>query len=136
MGKNYLEHIKELPGVLNMAPEVPQVGRRLQQRREAVQVGASAVQRRSLLLFLLLLLLLLQEPVIFLKSGACLHHGSGSLPLPTHWSADVHHEVELAVELGAQLQPARVAMAIDLTARDVQVGASARACCAGRAARK
>ncbi|KAI8471636.1 MAG: hypothetical protein J3K34DRAFT_451615 [Monoraphidium minutum] len=43
----------------------------------------------------------------------------GELALPA-WSGDVHHEVELAVELGPDLRPARGAVALDLTARDVQ----------------
>eukprot|EP00879_Flechtneria_rotunda_P008726 GHRR01009140.1.p1 GENE.GHRR01009140.1~~GHRR01009140.1.p1 ORF type:complete len:255 (+),score=65.74 GHRR01009140.1:283-1047(+) len=92
VGKNYLDHIKELPTVgLSLGQQVP------------------------------------EEPVIFLKSGSSLlaasDHGSPSpipLPLPIHWSSDIHHEVELAVQLGHNLQPARLAVALDLTARDVQ----------------
>jgi 2-keto-4-pentenoate hydratase/2-oxohepta-3-ene-1,7-dioic acid hydratase in catechol pathway len=38
----------------------------------------------------------------------------------TGWSKDVHHEVELAIELGPDLAPVRGAVALDLTARDVQ----------------
>jgi hypothetical protein len=36
------------------------------------------------------------------------------------WSKDVHHEVELAIELGPDLTPVRAAVALDLTARDIQ----------------
>ncbi|EFJ42561.1 hypothetical protein VOLCADRAFT_97355 [Volvox carteri f. nagariensis] len=57
-------------------------------------------------------------PMIFLKAGTSAV-APGDLLLPS-WSTDVHHEVELAVELGADLSPVRAAVALDLTARDVQ----------------
>jgi len=57
-------------------------------------------------------------PMIFLKAGSSALP-PGPLPLPA-WSQDVHHEVELAIELGPDLQPVRGAVALDLTARDVQ----------------
>ncbi|GFH20295.1 FAA_hydrolase domain-containing protein [Haematococcus lacustris] len=37
-----------------------------------------------------------------------------------YWLDDVQHEVELAVELGPGLQPARAAVCLDMTARDAQ----------------
>ncbi|KXZ41877.1 hypothetical protein GPECTOR_254g637 [Gonium pectorale] len=58
------------------------------------------------------------KPMIFLKAGSSAVK-PGVLRLP-EWSADVHHEVELAVELGPDLAPVRAAVALDLTARDVQ----------------
>eukprot|EP00798_Chlamydomonas_sp_ICE-L_P021659 gene21659-28675_t len=36
------------------------------------------------------------------------------------WSQDVHHEVELALKLGADLKPVQAAVSLDLTLRDVQ----------------
>lgn len=60
-----------------------------------------------------------QEPLIFLKSGATILTSGQSLSLPPH-SQNVHHEVEMAIQLGEDLQPANVAIALDLTARDLQ----------------
>jgi acylpyruvate hydrolase len=59
-------------------------------------------------------------PMIFLKAGSCIVPAQTPLRLPS-FSGDIHYEVELAVELGADLQPARAAVSLDLTARDVQV---------------
>ncbi|KAG2433913.1 hypothetical protein HXX76_008265 [Chlamydomonas incerta] len=59
-----------------------------------------------------------EAPMIFLKAGSSVVP-PGNIHLPA-WSQDVHHEVELAVELGHDLRPARAAVALDLTARDVQ----------------
>ncbi|KAG1675280.1 hypothetical protein FOA52_016312 [Chlamydomonas sp. UWO 241] len=59
-----------------------------------------------------------KKPMIFLKSGSSVAW-SGALELPS-WSSDVHHEVELAVQLGPNLEPVAAAVALDLTARDVQ----------------
>ena len=68
-------------------------------------------------------------PMIFLKAGSsCLPSGQPLL-LPM-WSSDVHHEVELALQLGPDLRPVRGAVALDLTLRDVQVGQGMRACLA------
>ncbi|KAJ9512152.1 hypothetical protein QJQ45_012698 [Haematococcus lacustris] len=59
--------------------------------------------------------------MIFLKAGSSALASGQPLVLPP-WSSDVHHEVELALELGPDLQPVRGCVALDLTARDVQVG--------------
>jgi 2-keto-4-pentenoate hydratase/2-oxohepta-3-ene-1,7-dioic acid hydratase in catechol pathway len=65
------------------------------------------------------------EPIIFLKSSGSLLLPKGQqpqpLPLPSQWSSNVHHEVELALLLGPDLQPTHATVAIDMTARDVQV---------------
>lgn len=66
-------------------------------------------------------------PMIFLKAGSsCLPSGQPLL-LPK-WSSDVHHEVELALQLGPDLRPVRGAVALDLTLRDVQVRRGIHAC--------
>lgn len=66
-------------------------------------------------------------PMIFLKAGSsCLPSGQPLL-LPK-WSSDVHHEVELALQLGPDLRPVRGAVALDLTLRDVQVRQGMHAC--------
>lgn len=84
VGRNYVEHIKELGPMLNLEQIIP------------------------------------TTPMIFMKSGATVVQPGSTLHLPT-WSNDVHHEVELAVEIGDDLKPSRIAVGIDLTARDVQV---------------
>ena len=61
------------------------------------------------------------KPLVFLKSSACLTNEK-KIELP-HFSNEVHHEVELAVQLGDKLEPLRVALALDLTARDHQTQA-------------
>ena len=58
------------------------------------------------------------SPVVFIKSPAAISTGE-SFSLPT-WSKDVHHELELAVLVGKNNTPTHVALALDLTARDVQ----------------
>mgnify|MGYP003683409099 CR=1 FL=1 len=59
-----------------------------------------------------------QSPLIFIKSGGCLEKSS-QLTLPS-FSKDVHHELEIALKLNDQLQPESIALALDLTARDIQ----------------
>lgn len=81
---SYVEHIKELPGLLDIPDELPTV------------------------------------PMIFLKTPAAIQRGSDPISLPS-WSKNVQHEVELAVQLGPDLQPCVAAISLDLTARDVQV---------------
>ena len=63
--------------------------------------------------------------MIFLKAGSSIvPHQAASIPLPA-WSKEVHHEVELAVQLRAtanseKLVPSKAAVSLDLTARDIQ----------------
>eukprot|EP00195_Chlamydomonas_chlamydogama_P006769 CAMPEP_0202905878 /NCGR_PEP_ID=MMETSP1392-20130828/36451_1 /ASSEMBLY_ACC=CAM_ASM_000868 /TAXON_ID=225041 /ORGANISM="Chlamydomonas chlamydogama, Strain SAG 11-48b" /LENGTH=222 /DNA_ID=CAMNT_0049594175 /DNA_START=90 /DNA_END=758 /DNA_ORIENTATION=+ len=83
VGRNYVEHIKELGNQADLAQGLP------------------------------------KTPMIFLKSGSTLLHNGETITLPS-WSQDVQHEIELAVELGEDLQPVRVGAALDLTLRDVQ----------------
>ncbi len=59
-----------------------------------------------------------KEPFFFLKSGACIETDS-KFTLPT-WSADVHHELELAFWVDESLNYSHVTLALDLTARDAQ----------------
>ncbi|GAX82466.1 hypothetical protein CEUSTIGMA_g9893.t1 [Chlamydomonas eustigma] len=59
-------------------------------------------------------------PMIFLKSGSSVLSSSERvIPLPS-WSKNVHHEVELAIQLGMGLKPKRAAVSLDLTLRDIQ----------------
>lgn len=61
------------------------------------------------------------EPLIFLKAGSCLSLES-KIILP-RWSKDIHHELELAFLIDENLNFSRMALAIDLTARDKQTEA-------------
>lgn len=61
------------------------------------------------------------EPMIFIKSAACILR-EGPIRLPS-WSNDIHHELELAIQLNEELKPQYAAVAVDLTARDVQADA-------------
>ena len=62
------------------------------------------------------------EPLIFLKAGSCVVPPGRAVRLPK-WSSEVHHEVELAFRFGSDLQFDAFAIALDLTARDVQAAA-------------
>ena len=64
------------------------------------------------------------EPLIFLKSGNCLVENSHFINIPalTH---NLHYEVEIIVQLNVNLEPYRMALALDLTARDKQEEAKA-----------
>ncbi|GAX75159.1 hypothetical protein CEUSTIGMA_g2603.t1 [Chlamydomonas eustigma] len=82
VGRNYVDHIKELPSLLSIPDELP------------------------------------TSPMIFMKGPGTIVRGA-QLLIPK-WSSNVQHEVELAVQLGSDLQPSAAAISIDLTARDVQ----------------
>lgn len=58
------------------------------------------------------------QPLIFTKSSSCLVFDQ-TIDLPA-WAGEIHHECELAVQLGDQLKPQSLALALDLTARQVQ----------------
>lgn len=61
------------------------------------------------------------EPLIFLKAGSTLNTNS-KIILPK-WSEQVHHEIEIALKVDADLNFCAIALAIDLTARDLQAQA-------------
>lgn len=64
------------------------------------------------------------EPLIFLKSGACMTD-QRTFALPV-FSKDVHHEAEIAVRLDQNLRPTHMTLALDLTARDLQAVAKSK----------
>lgn len=64
------------------------------------------------------------EPFFFLKAGSCIET-ENSIRLPA-WSADVHHELEIALWIDENLNFSHVSLALDLTARDVQAKAKAK----------
>lgn len=59
------------------------------------------------------------EPLIFLKAGACATPDQVAIQAPA-LCQDLHHEIEIAVELDARLQPRQLALALDLTERTLQ----------------
>lgn len=60
-----------------------------------------------------------EQPLIFLKAGSTLVKSGELIHLPS-WAGQIHHEVELAVFLDKNLQVFEGAVALDLTARDLQ----------------
>ena len=58
------------------------------------------------------------SPLVFIKSGGCLSNQK-TITLP-FFSQDVHHELEIALRLDHKLNFTEVALALDLTARDIQ----------------
>lgn len=60
----------------------------------------------------------LQQPLFFLKSGNTLSTSS-KIKLPK-WSAEIHHEIELAYLVDENLNFSHLTLALDLTARDAQ----------------
>lgn len=59
-----------------------------------------------------------EKPLIFLKSGSCAVV-SQMLSWPA-WAQDVHHEVELALLIGPQLEISAWGLSLDLTERKIQ----------------
>ena len=62
-----------------------------------------------------------KTPLIFLKAGSTLSH-SQKILLPA-WSTDVHHEIELILQLGENSKITKVGLALDLTERTAQAEA-------------
>ena len=62
-----------------------------------------------------------KKPLIFLKAGSTLSR-SQKISLPS-WSTDVHHEVELILQIGPDFQVTKVGLALDLTERAAQAEA-------------
>lgn len=60
-----------------------------------------------------------KAPLIFLKSGASVNLQPDTVILP-NWVQDVHHEVELAVQISEKGVPLRATLALDLTERHLQ----------------
>ncbi len=60
-----------------------------------------------------------KDPMIFLKAGSCITLEDSEIELPS-FSKDIHHEIEVAVQLDQRLQASRMTLAIDFTARDIQ----------------
>lgn len=59
------------------------------------------------------------EPFMFLKAGSSAVISKNHFQLP-EWAHNVHHEVELALKLGKNLEITEAAIALDLTERDKQ----------------
>lgn len=60
-----------------------------------------------------------EQPLIFLKAGSTILESEKLIHLPP-WAGEIHHEVELALFLDENLQVFEGAVALDLTARDLQ----------------
>lgn len=59
------------------------------------------------------------SPLIFLKSGTTINSHPHEVLLP-RWAQEVHHEVELAVQISATGVPQKATLALDLTERHYQ----------------
>lgn len=62
-----------------------------------------------------------KEPMIFLKSGACLVK-THEVPLDPELFP-IHHEIEVAIKIDSHFQASEIALALDLTARAEQTRA-------------
>jgi acylpyruvate hydrolase len=60
-----------------------------------------------------------EDPMIFLKAGSCVVENEKTFSLPD-FTADIHHECEIAFRFGAGLKLTEMTLALDLTAREVQ----------------
>lgn len=60
-----------------------------------------------------------KEPLVFLKSGHTATSGEG-IQWPRLFDGDIHHEIELALRFGANLEFDAIMLALDLTAREQQ----------------
>ncbi|HVK60854.1 MAG TPA: fumarylacetoacetate hydrolase family protein [Bdellovibrionales bacterium] len=59
------------------------------------------------------------DPMVFLKAGSSIVENGGAIRLPS-FTDDIHHECEVALVFGADLQFSHITVALDLTARDTQ----------------
>ena len=57
-----------------------------------------------------------QEPVFFLKANSSI----SDFEVVDSKQGDVHHEIELVIQLGENLMPSKMALGLDLTKRSVQ----------------
>lgn len=57
-------------------------------------------------------------PLIFLKSGACVNTSS-KVALP-NWAEDIHHEIEIVLQLNDRLEFENIGLGLDLTERKLQ----------------
>ena len=62
------------------------------------------------------------EPFFFLKAGSCAVYPGQPIRLPS-FSEMIAYELEIALEFNAHLQIERACLALDLTARDLQLKA-------------
>src|SRR5688572_19799974 len=58
------------------------------------------------------------EPLIFLKAGSSAFFGA-EISLPP-WTQEVHHEIEMALQFGEDLNLISYGLALDLTERKIQ----------------
>lgn len=63
-----------------------------------------------------------KELLVFLKAGSCLKTLGKPLYLP-HFSCHIDAELEIALQLNSSLKVDRACLALDLTARDIQIQA-------------
>lgn len=59
------------------------------------------------------------SPLIFLKAGSCIQASQDQLVFP-FWLADIHHELEVAIQLGPNLGFGSAYLAMDFTDREIQ----------------
>jgi acylpyruvate hydrolase len=59
------------------------------------------------------------SPLVFLKAGSCLQASRDELVFP-FWLQDIHHELELAVQFGPNLEFSKAYLAMDFTDRELQ----------------
>lgn len=64
------------------------------------------------------------SPLIFLKSGACVNMNR-KIELPA-WAEDLHHEIELVLQVDENLEFSSLALGLDLTERTLQTQLKAK----------
>lgn len=98
VGKNYLDHINEMRAITD------------EQKNEKSAITSAHGP---------------EEPVVFLKSPACLVSSAEKIILPKDLGP-IHHELELAFIINENFEAESVGLALDLTARSVQTAAKAK----------